>query len=78
MAASIVGRMLGAYSTTETLTPKRKYTCPSSSPMTPPPMIIKCLGTSRRLSASVEVITRCLSKVIKGSAEGLEPVAMIK
>ena len=78
MAASIVGRILGAYSTTDTWAPKRRYTWPSSKPITPPPMTIRCLGISRRLKASVEVITRSLSIVIKGKAEGLEPVAMIK
>ena len=41
-------------------------------------MTIRCLGISRRLKASVEVITRSLSIEIKGKVEGLEPVAIIK
>ena len=40
-------------------------------------MMIKCLGTSFNFKASVEVMIRSLSIVIKGNEEGFEPVAMI-
>ena len=74
---SIVGIILSVYSTTDTFAPKRLYTCPNSKPITPPPITIRCLGTSFSLRASVEVITRSLSRVIKGKEAGLEPVAII-
>ena len=74
---SIVGIILSVYSTTDTLAPRRLYTCPNSKPITPPPITIRCLGTSLSLRASVEVITRSLSSLIKGKVAGLEPVAMI-
>ena len=75
--ASIMGVILSAYSMTETLAPKRQYTCPNSSPITPPPIITKCFGISLSFNASVEVITLSLSKEIKGRVPGLEPVAII-
>ena len=64
--ASIVGKMLGANSTTSTLAPKRAYTEPSSRPMTPPPMTNIFLGISLRLRASVEVMMRFLSGSMPG------------
>ena len=74
---SIVGIMLSVYSTTDTLAPKRLYTCPNSKPITPPPITMRCSGTSFSWRASVEVIIRSLSTVIKGKEAGLEPVAIM-
>ena len=45
--------------------------------MTPPPITIMCLGISFSSKASVEVITRSLSKVIKGNEPGFDPVAIM-
>ena len=69
--------MRSAYSITETVAPKRRYTCPSSKPITPPPITTRCFGISFNSNASVDVITRSLSTVIKGRELGLEPVAMM-
>ena len=65
------------YSTTETADPKRRYTCPNSKPITPPPITTKCFGISESFNASVEVITLSLSNFINGSVEGLLPVAIM-
>jgi dihydrolipoamide dehydrogenase len=64
-------------SITDTSAPKRRYTCPNSKPITPPPIITKCFGISFSFRASVEVIILSLSKVINGKDEGLEPVAIM-
>ena len=40
-------------------------------------MMIKCLGTSGNFKASVEVMMRSLSKVMKGKLAGLDPVAIM-
>lgn len=73
----MVGMMASVYSTTDTWLPSRAYTDPSSRPITPPPTIIRCFGSSRSASASVLVMMRSLSRVMKGRVLGLEPVAMI-
>ena len=65
------------YSTTVTFAPKRLYTEPNSKPITPPPITIKCFGTSGNFKASVEVIILSLSNLIKGKVAGFEPVAII-
>ena len=59
------------------LDPNRAYTEPSSKPMTPPPIIIRCLGISENFNASVEVIILFLSTVIPFNVEGFDPVAKI-
>ncbi len=75
ISPSIVGVIFGAYSITVTSAPKRAYTEPNSKPITPPPITIKCLGTSFNFKASVEVMIRSLSIFIKGRLAGFEPVA---
>ena len=40
-------------------------------------MTTRCLGTSFKLRASVEVMILSLSNVINGKLDGLEPVAII-
>ena len=74
---SMVGIMLSANSIKLTFEPKRAYTEPSSAPITPAPITIKCFGTSVIFKASVDVIIRFLSTGIKGKIVGLEPVAMM-
>ena len=49
-------------STTVTLAPRRRQTEPSSSPITPPPITIRCSGTFSSASAPVEV-TICFSSI---------------
>ena len=77
MVLSIVGIRLSRNSTTDTLEPSRPNTEPISKPMTPPPIITKCLGTSLSSKASVLVMILFLSSLMKGSMLGLEPEAMI-
>ena len=69
--------ILSKNSTTDTCAPSLKYTCPNSIPITPPPIIIKCLGTSGNFKASVDVMILSLSNLIKGKEDGFEPVAII-
>ena len=54
---------------------RQAYTDPNSSPITPPPTIIKCLGISLRLRISVEVIIHFLSTEIPFKDAGLDPVS---
>ena len=74
---SIVGINLSIYSTTVTLLPKRPYTEPSSTPITPPPITIKCFGISFNEIASSDVIILFLSvgTLFNGVTE--DPVAII-
>ena len=65
------------YSTTVTSVPNLPYTEPNSKPITPPPITTIRLGTSFKLKASVEVMTRSLSILIKGNVVGFDPVAII-
>ena len=69
--------ILSEYSITLTSEPNLLYTCPSSKPITPPPIITKCFGISFKESASVDVITLFLSIFINGKDIGLDPVAII-
>ncbi|MNI67103.1 hypothetical protein D3C73_1227140 [compost metagenome] len=61
---------------TVTWLPRRRHTEPSSRPMTPAPITIRCLGTSGRAKAPVESMMRWLSIVTPGRGVGSEPVAM--
>ena len=72
-----MGKILSAYSMTETSDPNLQYTCPNSRPITPPPIIISFFGISFNDNASVEVIILSLSILINGREAGFEPVAMI-
>ena len=65
------------YSKIETSEPNLLYTWPSSNPITPPPIIIKCLGISFSFNASVDVIILSLSTLANGKIAGLLPVAII-
>ena len=60
-----------------TLEPSLLYTCPSSRPITPPPITTKCFGTSFNFRASVEEIILSPSKSTNGNLVGLLPVAII-
>ena len=73
----MVGIMASVYSITETFAPKRAYTEPNSNPITPPPIITKCFGTSVMFNASVLVIMRFLSIAKPGNEAGFDPVAII-
>ena len=64
-------------STTVTFVPSAAYTVPNSSPMYPPPTTSSDLGMSGISSAPVESIRRGLSRVIPGTVDGRDPVAMI-
>ena len=70
------GVMRSRYSTTVTSAPRRRQTEPSSRPMMPAPMTIRCFGTSGRARAPVESTIRFSSISTPGSGEGSEPVAM--
>ena len=76
ISSSINGVIFSEYSITVTSEPNLLYTCPSSNPITPPPIIVKFLGISLRESASVDVIILSLSTLIKGRDIGFEPVAI--
>ena len=71
------GRIAGSSSTTVTFAPSRRQTLPSSSPITPPPITMRCFGTSGIVSAPTFESTRCSSNFRKGSSIGTEPVAMM-
>ena len=77
MSSSLPGRIVGISSTTVTFAPSRRQTEPSSRPITPPPMTIRCFGTSGILSAPMFDSTRFSSNFRNGSSIGTEPVAMM-
>ena len=57
MSLSAPGIKPGRNSTTETSEPNEAYTCPNSTPITPPPITSKLSGMSTRSSAVFEVKT---------------------
>ncbi len=71
------GRMDGISSTTVTFAPRRRQTDPSSRPMMPPPITIRCPGTRGIRSAPTLESTRSSSNLRNGSADGTDPVAMM-
>jgi hypothetical protein len=76
ISSSMPGRIWSRYSTTVTLAPSRRHTEPSSSPITPPPITTRWLGTCGSSSAPVESTIRSWSTVTPGSGVTDEPVAM--
>lgn len=56
--------------------PRRAYTEPISSPITPPPMTINFLGTFSKANAPVEETNIFSSNGNPGNGVGSEPVAI--
>ena len=78
MSSSMKGRISRVISMTVTSEPRVEYKDANSTPMTPPPMTARRLGTSGRERMPVESTTTGLSFTpgIGGTA-GTEPVAMM-
>ena len=77
ISPSAPGIKLGKNSTSDTLEPSVAYTCPSSTPITPPPMINILLGMFSRSSAVRDVSIFLLSGML-GSDADEDPAAMIQ
>ena len=77
ISSSFPGRIVGISSTTVTFAPSLRHTEPSSSPITPPPITIRCFGTSGIVKAPMFDSTRLSSTLRKGSSIGTDPVAMM-
>ncbi len=75
MARSATGRNSGIASSSVTVLPSRAHTLPSSSPITPAPMMPRRAGTSVKSSAPAESTMRTPSSGATGSGVGREPVA---
>ena len=80
ISASRKGQILGPLLTTVTSVPRRAYTDPISSPITPPPMTTIFLGIDLSTSAPVEETTYYSSVArpeASGRLLGSDPVAII-
>ncbi len=77
ISSSTKGAILGSISSTLTLQPALAKKQANSRPMTPPPMISSCLGSSCSSRMPVESSTAGLSfRPGMGGCAGTEPVAM--
>ena len=72
----MVGTILEENSITVTLAPNLFQTDPSSSPMYPPPITAKFLGTSLKFKAPVELTIFSSSTTTFLIFEGIDPVAI--
>ena len=77
MSLSAPGIKEGKNSTTETFDPSEAYTCPSSTPITPPPTTNKLRGMSIRSNAVFEVSMEGWSFGKPGINDEEDPAAII-